>query len=442
NQADYSGSELSSTEALKYLKDGENTNFLSSIYNCLAISSHAKKNDEEAIYWYTKALNSASAAYDQKLYANNLGVSYGYLENYEKSDSILSNLLKDWTVIQNYYLKSKVLDNLAYVNWKQNPNLDLENEFRTALKIREENKDEWGLIASHSHLAEYFSQKEPAKALLHSRKMYETATQLDSPDDRLEALQKLIALETHENAKRYAITYTQLSDSLLTSRNRTKDQFAKIRFDSEKNREEKQMMKIETAEQELEIERRKLYAILLVSAFVIFGISALAYFRIQKIKNHKKLTEEIYATEQKMASKVHDEVSNNVYRLMSEMDNQKDFISAERKENLISKLDEIYKLSRNISRESSPIETGTNYANELKNLISSYKNERTNTILMGFDEINWEKFQFEKKIQFYRILQELLTNMKKHSGASLVVLSFKLEKNNFHFFYSDNGLGS
>src|SRR5690606_41034839 len=56
--------------------------------------------------------------------------------------------------------------------------------------------------------------------------------------------------------------------------------------------------------------------------------------------------------------------------------------------------------------------------------------------------VNWMLFSKEKQIQFYKILQELLTNMKKHSEASLVVLSFQTERNNLLFFYTDNGIGT
>ena len=42
----------------------------------------------------------------------------------------------------------------------------------------------------------------------------------------------------------------------------------------------------------------------------------------------------------------------------------------------------------------------------------------------------------------YRVLQELLVNMKKHSECSLAVISFKKNKNKLQIEYSDNGLGA
>lgn len=153
------------------------------------------------------------------------------------------------------------------------------------------------------------------------------------------------------------------------------------------------------------------------------------------------MNEEIYETEAKMARKVHDELANNVYRLMSEVDHQHYFKSENDKQDVLSKLDDIYALSRDISRENSSIITDEKYPNELLSLVSSYKNEHVNIMLMGFDEVDWNNFSKDVKIQFYKVLQELLTNMKKHSQASLVVLKFNLEEKYFNLFYTDNGIG-
>ena len=46
-----------------------------------------------------------------------------------------------------------------------------------------------------------------------------------------------------------------------------------------------------------------------------------------------------------------------------------------------------------------------------------------------------------KKITVYRVLQELLVNMKKHSSSSVVILSFKENDNQLEINYTDNGFG-
>ena len=440
NQGDYSGSEIHATEALKFLGSKDSLSFKPSLYNSLAISSRKQADYTEAVYWYRKALQTDKNSMNEKICLNNIAVSHTYLGQYKQSDSILSELLKDSLVLNNRNLYANVIDNLAYSRWKQNPGADLKTEFTDALKIREEIKDEWGQIASHSHLSDYFEKRNPAASLFHARKMYGFAAKLNSPDDEREALHKLIKLESPEKSKILAVEYVNLNDSLVTARNRARDRFAKIRYDSERNRAENQLLKIETAQQELEIQKRKLFGIISASLIILVCGGSLALYRIQKVKNQKRLNEEIHTTENKIARKIHDDLANNIYRLMSFIEN-KTAVPGENKDYILEKLDDIYRLSRNISRENSPIETGSKYPEELMNLIASYKNEQINIILSGFREKDWENLNREIKIQFYKILQELLTNMKKHSRASLVVLSFGFEKKKLNFFYKDNGIG-
>ena len=46
-----------------------------------------------------------------------------------------------------------------------------------------------------------------------------------------------------------------------------------------------------------------------------------------------------------------------------------------------------------------------------------------------------------KKMTIYRVLQELMTNMKKHSKASIAVLSFQTINQKLTITYKDNGVG-
>lgn len=46
-----------------------------------------------------------------------------------------------------------------------------------------------------------------------------------------------------------------------------------------------------------------------------------------------------------------------------------------------------------------------------------------------------------KKIILYRVLQELMINMKKHSHSTFVILSFSEKDNGIEIVYKDNGIG-
>ncbi len=55
--------------------------------------------------------------------------------------------------------------------------------------------------------------------------------------------------------------------------------------------------------------------------------------------------------------------------------------------------------------------------------------------------IDWNEIDRNKKIAVYRVLQELLVNMKKHSNASLVGITFKNTNKDIIVNYTDNGKG-
>ena len=66
----------------------------------------------------------------------------------------------------------------------------------------------------------------------------------------------------------------------------------------------------------------------------------------------------------------------------------------------------------------------------------------TLTVIKGETAINWKGLSAEKKILIYRILQELMVNMKKHSQASFVVVSFSKTNDSLVITYKDNGIGT
>jgi signal transduction histidine kinase len=118
-----------------------------------------------------------------------------------------------------------------------------------------------------------------------------------------------------------------------------------------------------------------------------------------------------------------------------------DLSTNQNKESLLNNLDAIYSRTRNISKENSSVDTGSKYIEGLKEMISGF-NTCTITILVnGIDSIDWLTLEHNKKIIVYRVIQELLVNMKKHSQCSLAVISFKKNETKLQIDYSDNGIG-
>ncbi|MET0759769.1 MAG: ATP-binding protein, partial [Flavobacterium sp.] len=78
----------------------------------------------------------------------------------------------------------------------------------------------------------------------------------------------------------------------------------------------------------------------------------------------------------------------------------------------------------------------------LKEMMSNYSNDAVNVLVNGLDVLQNTPLETNKKITVYRILQELLVNMKKHSQCSLVVITFKKIDKKILIEYTDNGIGA
>lgn len=431
-EGDYFGSEKTSTEALNLIQKSKisNDNLLVSIYNQIALNKEYQKDFASSTFWYELAEKKNKDPYNSLVILNNIAVGFYEQGKYDKAIIILKKI--NSKKIDSLELKARIIDNLSYVMFLKNKNYKAEKGLFVALKIREKEKDLWGQNASHAHLAEYFLEKNPEKSIYHSRKMFEIAKQLDSPDDQLEALQKLIALEPSEKSKFYFSKYQKINDSLQTARSKAKNQFALIRYETEKE-------KTENAQNKIKILNRN---IALLSLFSTIIISIFWYRKRKKqterekelLKQEKEI--EVKNTQLKFSKRVHDVVANGLYQTMVEIQN----IDNLPKENILDKLENLYEKSRDISNEN-PQEKTLNFSEKISEMLSSFSCKEIKVLIIGNSENYWKQLSEISKKELFYILRELMVNMKKHSLATAVVLKFEINNNIFSVKYTDNGVG-
>ncbi|MFB9273024.1 sensor histidine kinase, partial [Lutibacter litoralis] len=165
------------------------------------------------------------------------------------------------------------------------------------------------------------------------------------------------------------------------------------------------------------------------------GLLGFLYYRKQKHRQEKRA--EVYKTETRIAKKLHDEVANNMVNIMNKVQYTED-----PKEQLLDDLEKVYLLTRDISHQNNSIETGVHFKKSLKNLLTSFNTTTTTIILKNSSEVTLEEIAKDKQIEIYRIMQELMVNMQKHSKATLVAISFKRTADEYFINYSDNGKGA
>ncbi|OXB07969.1 tetratricopeptide repeat-containing sensor histidine kinase [Flavobacterium pectinovorum] len=440
NNGDYIGSETTATEAIPYIIKANNLDYTWTIYRILGINYFFTYDFENSILYYQKAYQLNTDKKRKIAMKNNIALVYREQKKYKPAIQIFKTILNEEEIRNNPTLFSKALDNLGYCyTLDSNPiAIDFLNQ---ALQIRLKQKDALGLGMSYKHLSQFYKNSNPELYKKYAKLAYEKYTKANCIDDRLKSLELIIKYSNGAELKKNSITYIELVDSISIVRQKAKNEFARIKYDSKKEKDENLELKANKTENELQLERQKNRNIVsyIIIAFSLFLILILYFYMTARATKDK--IEATYQSETHISKKLHDELANDIYHTMAFAEN-KNLSVTENKEQLLNHLDAIYLRTRDISKENSPVITDENYVFYLKEMISGFDTTHTNLLINGLDFISWNDIERNKKITVYRVLQELLVNMKKHSNATLVGITFKTVDKNIFINYIDNGKGA
>ena len=434
NRNDFFGSKETLIEALQYFSvANNNSKYRASILNELAVNHRKLLNYSDAISYYIEAIKITNSNKSKLAYKNNLATTYIDNREFKKAIQLLREIKRDTSLKKNTSTHARVLDNLFYAQWLDHQNIN-ENHFIKALKIRKKN-DKRGQIASFTHLGEFFSKTNPKKAERYLDTVIQLSKQLNIPKAEQDALKFLMSLQPNSISIRNR--YVFLQDSLFQVGLKVKTQFAKMKYDDELKEHAILKLEAETAKQNAELANERFQKVLFffLSSLVILGATTLFYFLKQRHKKEK--LQEVYTTERRISKRVHDELANDIYGVMTNMEHSKSF----EKEKVLDTLENIYRRTRDISHETGEVNT-KDYKAELKRLLTQYQSSKTSVTVKGLNTIVWDKVDDLKKVALYRVINEFLVNTKKHSGASLVIVGFEHVKNTLEIEYVDNGSGA
>lgn len=437
---DFYGSKETLTEALPYLKKKDI--YIVSINNFFGIADKELSIYDDAVFYYNQALKDSENEILKQSPLNNIAVVYIEQKKYDKAIGILESILYKNNFPKDEYAlkKSRILNNLGFAYFKKGITEKGLLLMKEGLEIRNQIADFYGSIGSNLHLAEYYAETDSKKSNQYALDAYQTATKFHSIDERLKALSFLISSDS-DSQNKYAKQFVFLNDSINKIRNNFKNKFAKIKYDSKKEKDENQKLRLEKAENLLSLQEAKYQRI-----FFIIGILSLFFLLLylRKFYQNRNRIEKIktaYDTETRIAKDIHDELANDVHHAMTFTQTQP-LTDEDVKETLVQKLDDIYARVRGISRENNDIDTKANFAISLKDMLSTYNSDDTNIIIKSIEKVNWDLIDHLKKVAVHRALKELMVNMKKHSQATLVAIKFESNGKTVFIDYTDNGKGT
>lgn len=464
---DISGCELSSIQALNYLKKYNEPQKQYDAYNLIGICSNESKNYENALNYHNKALSlvykypmiKKSKTHYESSSLNNIGYVYQNMEKYQDAiKNYQKALLAPNLLNESPYIYSTVIDNLAYSKFMLNENSKLPMLFFEALNIRVNNKMYSSAILSKIHLSEYYyKQKDTINAKKFAVEALNDSKITKVSGDFLLSLKQLSSID-QKNSSKYSKEYIRISDSLQIEERKSKDKFARIAFETDEIIQEKDKL----AEQ-----NRSLLYFFVGTLFV--GL-LLFVIRTQRAKNRElllkqqqqKANEEIYnlmisqqATieenrvreKKRIAQELHDGVLGRLFGARLNLDSlnrSSDEDSINSRFNYLNELknieQDIREISHDLNREKHALIN--NFVAIVHNLLDEQSNSFEPVLTFSIDEkIHWESIGNTTKINLYRILQESLQNINKYAQAKNIHVEFKTDGNLLTLKVTDDGVG-
>ncbi|MCI2229423.1 tetratricopeptide repeat protein [Polaribacter sp. MSW13] len=450
-QRDYLGSEISSVEALKYIEPLNEIRYTANIYNNLGLVLTQTKRFAEARenFLIFKKLNDKKPTEKERKKANidyfiNVGLSYADEGKHKKAVEYYKQGLSIKGIETEYPRRYHTLtDNLAYSNFKLGNKTLALNGYKKALLSREKYKNLYGQSISHSLLSNfYIFYNDKQKALFHAKKGLQISLKIHNSRRILENLKYLSQLTKGEKGKQYLMDYIQLSDSITKRERNLKNQFAKIRYETEKKDKENNSLKEENNKKQLLLESEKQQKIIgwLIAGvsilFIGFGISIVSNRRKKLLFEAKLQQVEVRENErQQIAKSLHDEVAGDIRMLHLKLSKANQLDEAE-KLNVIK--ENVRTLSHQLSSESFEM---VSFKDQIINLISDYFDVNFKIKVEGIDNVNWLEVNNAIKRTLFLSIRESIQNTKKHAEADQINITFSETKKAIFLVIFDNGKG-
>ena len=440
---DYNGGMITATEGLKYLEGSNEIESITGLYQTISVCQKELGNDKEALRWNDKIFSLLNAHPSADITTENLSVItitraniLAELRRYNSSFSILDSIARS-TKGNNQIQYSRAICNMGHFKWLENKNNpESESLLLNSLEIRQELNTVSGLISSTIHLAEYYFDNNKPLALAYAQKAFAYSKKLNNSVAILEALDLLLPLKKSlgQDVSEEAIFYSRVQNKLEKTKQAVRSIYAATKYDNDTLEKRNLMLLAQVANKEKQ-------NIMALSATVI-SIIVIVFVVFYKNQQKKKEQLEVaYKTELRLSKKLHDELGNDIFYLMTQVQKDPQEIVTSEKVIILEGLNSIYKRIRDISKEYTAIDTGENFEKEFLALLNSYSSPKTKLITKELPSDFWDNVSAEAKIEVYRVLQELLVNMKKHSQASMVAITCTKNNKQVVIKYVDNGVG-
>lgn len=449
HQKDLLGSEITTIKSLEYLEKSNLHKIKADLYNNLGLIARERREFDESLKYFTLSLETLKKGKSRYISSelnaiSNIGALYSTFGQHKKSLEYKKIGLSYKNIEKKYPNNyASLLEAKARSTFILGDSKNVLNDYLKALKIREQNNNLKQASLTHINIAEYYiKQKDFNNAKKHARAALIYSKKTKENTKTLNALQLLARLTTGNESKQYLQEYIHLSDSLYLRERTLKNQFAKIRYETDKKEQENETLKSENEKQQAQLERERLQK--LIGYLISGGALSTLVLSILFFRNRKKRLlyqaqlEKAEAREkerQQIAKALHDEVAGDLRMLHQKLAQQQ-------QHDIAQNLDTIKNNVRNLSHQLSSVSFDeVTFKDQLINLVSDYFSPKFRIMVHGIDTIDWKYVDKNIKRALFLSIRESLQNSKKHANASKINVNFSLEKKEIHLSIKDNGSG-
>lgn len=450
-ESDLLGAETSLIEALKYLEPLKENRYTGNTYNNLGLVLIELKRYEEARVYFEKSKNLHESNKNQTSrekgfldYFNNTGFSYVREGKFSEAIPYLEEGLRSFDVEQNYTnWHQALLGNLADCLYQLDRKKEAWSKYLRLLEIRKEKGNLYGQSLSHNGLAElYMIENKRVKALFHANEGYKFAKHVNNNATTLSALLKLGELTSGNKSKEYYQKYVQLGNRLNNRERYLKDQFARVRYETEKTEKENITLKIDNDRQAAAVEKAEQQRIIgwlvAIALFLTLGLSVTFYKNRRKKLLYESQLEKANAREQErqqIAKSLHDEVAGDLRMLHQKL-------AGSNQQEEANGLEKIKENVRNLSHQLSSVSfEEVSFKDQMINLATDYFSKDFKVFVKGLDLEGWEEVNETIKRTLYLSVRESLQNALRYAEASRFDILFSLHKKEVLVSAKDNGKG-
>ncbi len=453
--------------AVRYFEETQDSIKMSQCYTNLARVYYENHEYEKANSYDEKALD-IFVRYD---YSYGMATTYGSMAlnfqetgDYEKAITYLEKALGLFKELNYKSNVATALLNLGQLHRKYGNTKKGIAYYREAIDLAKEINDLHTYAATSANLANIYAEtnnfKEAENLYLQTLEIAQEMKTLKVEHQCYRELARLYE-KTGQYKKSLAYKSKQyvVHDSIYNIEKYEQLSELETKYETEKKEQEIELWKVENELKQLTIKRQQIFIIgtvtgiilLLAIAFLWYNRKRLqqkAILEAEKNKYRKKLLEASIDAEEKERKRIARELHDGVAQQLGGLKMAWQSISKEYKGKSVDKLAEITKTLddatdevRNISHQMMPKSLGTNglvYA--IEDMLD--KTFKYSTIKYGFEHYGVEgRFNEKIELSLYRVCQELVNNVIKHSGADFISIQLFKNKRHLILILEDNGKG-